>query len=180
MRAVGAWPHDRLVSYTLARAEQRIGSRARRRSRPTACGSGRDAKVNGGRWYRAPFDKTHDLSVVGAAPCRGRLGVGVTFVLASGLPATIPRARYADRRVDRARVRAAQRGFRLPLYHRMRRRLTRARPGANGSCGVVNVYNRYNAQSISFRQSERNPLVAQAVPAVVFGIVPSVSYTRRF
>jgi hypothetical protein len=70
--------------------------------------------------------------------------------------------------------------FRLPVYHRMDVGLTRARPRSEWQLGAINAYNRYNAQSISFRQSERNPLVAQAVQLSVFGIVPSVSYTRRF
>jgi hypothetical protein len=45
---------------------------------------------------------------------------------------------------------------------------------------VFNAYNRFNAQSLSFRQSTRDPRVTEAVQLAVFGVVPSVSYTRRF
>lgn len=158
------------VSYTLSRAEQRFG---------TVPGAGPEAAVNGGRWYRAPYDKTHDLSVVALRPLGAGWTLGATFALASGLPATYPVARY---QVDGLLVPefGARNAARLPLYHRLDLGVTRATRRGELQLGVINAYNRYNAQSISFRQAERNPLVSEAVQLSVFGIVPSVSYTRRF
>ena len=46
--------------------------------------------------------------------------------------------------------------------------------------GIFNVYNRFNAQSISFRQSTANVMRTEAVQLSVFGIVPSISYTFKF
>lgn len=158
------------VSYTLGCAEQRFGDVA---------GAGREASVNGGRWYRAPYDKTHDLSVVALHPLGAGWTLGATFALASGLPATYPVARY---QVDGLLVPefGARNSARLPLYHRLDLGVTRATRRGELQFGVINAYNRYNAQSITFRQSERDPLVAEAVQLSVFGIVPSVSYTWRF
>jgi hypothetical protein len=67
------------VSYTLSRAEQRV-----RGLGPD------DPGINGGRHYPAPFDRRHDLSAVGVYRLSPRWSLGATFVLASGLPATLP------------------------------------------------------------------------------------------
>ncbi|HEX4934608.1 MAG TPA: hypothetical protein VFV33_15570, partial [Gemmatimonadaceae bacterium] len=69
---------------------------------------------------------------------------------------------------------------RLPMYHRLDLAFTRKAGRGELQLGVFNAYNRFNAQSIAFRQSETNPLVSEAVQLSVFGIVPSISYTRRF
>jgi hypothetical protein len=46
--------------------------------------------------------------------------------------------------------------------------------------GLLNVYNRFNAQSLRVRQQERNPLAAEAVQTSIFGIVPSINYVFKF
>ena len=58
--------------------------------------------------------------------------------------------------------------------------LTRETPRSELQFGVYNAYNRFNAQSLSFRQSARDPRLTEAVQLAIFGFVPSVSYTRRF
>jgi hypothetical protein len=156
------------VSYTLARAEQRF-----------APGLAPGAGIAGGRWFVAPADKTHDLSVVALRPLRGRWTLGATFAAASGLPTTFPQSRYE---IDGLVVPeyGPRNGTRLPAYHRLDLAVTRE--GARGDLqfGVYNAYNRFNAQSIAFREAERAPGRTEAVQLSVFGIVPSVSYTRRF
>jgi len=156
------------VSYTLNRAERRLTGL-------TTGGSG----INGGRYYPSPYDKTHDLSVVGFFPMSRRWTVGGTFVLASGLPATFPTSRYlynglmvleyGDRNANR-----------LPAYHRLDVTATRSWGGKQLQVGLYNLYNRFNAQSIFFRSSEDDPLRSEAVQTSVFGIVPSISFSFRF
>lgn len=155
------------VSYTLSRAEQRFGAR------------GTDPGLNGGRWYASPYDKTHDLSVVATRPLGRGWTAGSTFTLASGLPATYPVSRY---QVDGLIVPefGDRNAARLPLYHRLDLSVTRRTRRGELQLGVFNAYNRFNAQSIAFRQSARDPLVAEAVQVSVFGIVPSISYGYRF
>jgi hypothetical protein len=155
------------VSYTLARAEQRFAATAS------------DPGPGGGRWYAAPYDKTHDLSVVATRRLHRRWTVGSTFTLASGLPATYPVSRY---QVDGLLVAeyGARNAARLPLYHRLDLSATRQTGRGELQVGLFNAYGHFNAQSIAFRQSVRDPLVAEAVEVSVFGIVPSLSYSVKF
>ncbi len=156
------------VSYTLSRSERQL--------------SGIDANdpgINQGRYYPAPFDKTHDLSVVALHPLGGRWSAGGTFVLRSGLPVTYPISRgvfdglwileYGDRN-----------SARLPAYHRLDLTFTRSWGGKQLQLGLFNVYNRFNAQSIAFQQVEGNPTQLEAVQTSIFGLVPSVSFSFKF
>ncbi len=156
------------VSYTLGRAEQRF-----------ATSTGASPGINAGRYYPAPYDKTHDVSIVATYPLRREWTIGTTFSLASGLPTTYPVSRYQIDGLLLAEY-ADRNSSRLPLYHRLDISATRHMKRGELQIGVINAYNHFNAQSISFRQSERNPLVSEAVQLSVFGIVPSVSYTFRW
>jgi hypothetical protein len=161
---VGDWTG--WMSYTLGRTEQRFLA---------APGAG----INDGAWFVSPTDKTHDLSVVAVKPINSRWTFGTTFSLASGLPVTYPVSRYVidDYVVPEYGARNASR---LPPYHRLDLSLTRTGERSELQIGVFNAYNRFNAQSISFRQSALNPQRTEAVQLSVFGIVPSISYTRKF
>ena len=156
------------ASYTLARSEQRFPA-------PGTTNGG----ISGGRWYASPFDKTHNLSLVGSWLWTPKWRVGSTFVLASGLPATLPRARYW---VDGFIVAeyGDRNSSRLPLYHRLDLSLTRQYRRGELQFGLVNAYNRFNAQSLRVQQRNDNPLVAEAVQTSIFGIIPSLSYAFRF
>jgi hypothetical protein len=156
------------VSYTLGRAQQRVGGI-----------SAADPGINGGRWYAAPYDRTHDLSAVGLLHLSRTWSIGSTFVLASGLPATLPDSRYRFGGLLFAQYGDRNAG-RLPVYHRLDLSATRTWGGKQLQFGLFNVYNRFNAQSMSFRQSEDAPLRAEAVQTAMFGLVPSVSFSFRF
>jgi hypothetical protein len=156
------------LSYTLGRSERRLPG--------IAPG---DPGINGGRYYPSPYDKTHDLAVVGFHPLSRKWTVGGTFVFSTGLPATYPVSRYQYN--GQVVVEYGPRNSaRLPSYHRLDLTFTRTSGRSQWQFGVFNLYNRFNAQSISFQQSESNPLQVEAVQTSIFGIVPSVSYSFRF
>ncbi|MCC6316079.1 MAG: TonB-dependent receptor [Gemmatimonadaceae bacterium] len=154
------------VSYALSRAETRFRA-------------GQDAGINDGAWLRAPTDKLHDLAIVAVRPVWKRWTLGSTFTLASGLPATYPVSRYV---VDGYVIPdyGPRNSARLPMYHRLDLSLTRSGRRNELQFGVFNAYNRFNAQSMTFRQAESDPLRTEAVQFSVFGIVPSISYTFKF
>ncbi len=154
------------VSYTLGRAEQRFAPEV-------------GAGINDGAWFPSPTDKTHDLSIIAVRPLGRRWTLGGTFSAASGLPVTYPLSRYVldDYVVPEFGPRNSSR---LPLYHRLDLSLTRTSQRHEVQFGVFNAYNRFNAQSMSFRQSTSDLLRTEAVQLSVFGIVPSISYSFRF
>ncbi len=156
------------ISYTLGRSERRL--------RGLTAG---DPGINGGRYYPSPFDKTHDVSMVGFLPLNKKWTLGGTFVLASGLPVTYPASRYQYNGLVVVEY-GNRNASRLPLYHRMDLTFTRTSGAKQWQFGLFNLYNRFNAQSISFRQAESNPLLVEAVQTSIFGIVPSVSFSFRF
>jgi hypothetical protein len=160
------------VSYTLGRSEQRFPA-------PAGTATTVSGGINDGKWYPSPFDKTHNLSVVGVWQWTQKWSVGSTFLLATGLPATLPRARYV---IDDFLVPdfGGRNGARLPMYHRLDVSFTRTMRRGELQLGVLNAYNRFNAQSLRVRQSTRNPLQAEAVQTSIFGIIPSINYVFRF
>lgn len=160
------------LSYTLGRAEQRFPI-------PVRAGATEGGGINEGRWYPSPFDKTHNLSLVLLRPLGRKWTLGSTFSLASGLPTTFPASRYV---IDGLLVTefGTRNGGRLPLYHRLDVNATRRFGRSELQFGVLNAYNRFNAQSLRFRQSVNNPQVTEAVQTAIFGIVPSIAYAFHF
>ncbi len=156
------------VSYTLSRSERRVAGVTEA-----------DPGINGGRYYPAPYDKTHDVSLVGFYPLTRRWTLGGTFVLASGLPATFPTSRYLYNGLLVLEY-GNRNANRLPTYHRLDLTATRRWGGKELQLGLYNLYNRFNAQSIFFRSAEDDPFRSEAVQTSVFGIVPSVSFSFRF
>ena len=156
------------ISYTLGRSELRFT--------PAAAGGG---GINDGAWYASPFDKTHNLSVVAMRSLGAKWTLGSTFLLATGLPTTFPTARYT---IDGLLITefGARNAGRLPLYHRLDLSATRRFKRGELQLGVLNAYNRFNAQSLTFRQQVDNPRVTEAVQTSIFGIVPSISYAFHF
>ena len=160
------------ASYTLSRAEQRFPV-------PKNSGATSGGGVNNGEWYASPFDRLHNLSVVGTYRWKPKWTVGSSFLLASGLPITLPQSRYT---LDGFLVAeyGPRNAARLPIYHRLDLSLTRTLRRGELQFGVLNAYNRFNAQSLRVRQAKNDPLVAEAVQTSIFGIVPSFNYVFRF
>jgi hypothetical protein len=160
------------LSLTAGRAEQRFPVPAN--ADPVQGGG-----INGGAWYVAPYDRPVNLSTVITRDLGRKWTVGSTFLLNSGLPVTLPVARYF---VDGLLVTELGRrnSSRLPTYHRLDLSLSRNFARGSLQLGVLNAYNRFNAQSLRVRQQVRNPLVSEAVRYSLFGVVPSVSYTYKY
>ena len=156
------------VSYTLARTEQR-----------TPGLTAADPGIAGGSWYPAPYDRTHDFSLTGIYELDDTWSVGANLIFATGLPTTFPVARYEFAGVVLGAY-GSRNAERLPSYHRLDLSATKRFGSGDLRFGVFNAYNRFNAQSLAFRQREDRRLVTEAVETAVFGIVPSISYTWRF
>jgi TonB dependent receptor/TonB-dependent Receptor Plug Domain len=160
------------ISYTLGRSEQRFPV-------PARAGATSGGGINGGRYYPSPFDKTHNLSIVALRPLGKKWTIGSTFALATGLPTTFPTSRYSFDGILVTEY-GPRNGGRLPLYHRLDLSATRTFKRGELQLGVLNAYNRFNAQALRFRQQSANPLIVEARQTSIFGIVPSISYVFHF
>ena len=74
---------------------------------------------------------------------------------------------------------------RMPDYHRMDLGFTyqfkpRKKWSSDINVSLYNVYNRKNAYSITFQESQTVPGTTEAVRLALFGIVPSVTWDFKF
>ncbi len=156
------------ISYTLSRATRKING------------------VNGGRSYLAPYDRTHNLSVVLNYAINDRLDLAATWVYYTGTPYTVPVGKaevegliipiYSDRNE-----------FRLPDYHRMDLSLTvrpkltsKNRDRYDFNISLYNIYNQHNAWYIIYKSEDDNPRETYAEMSYLFGFIPSVTFNFYF
>ncbi len=156
------------VSYTLSRAERDIEG------------------VNDNQVYAAPYDKTHDISTVLIYKWNKRLSVSATWLYATGNPITIPVGTYWSHNTQ-IPLYPNRNGYRMPAYHRMDVGLTlqnkkneQRRWKGEWNISVYNVYNRHNAYSIDFVESEENAGQLNAEKTYLFPMIPSITYNFKF
>ncbi|MGV3459705.1 MAG: TonB-dependent receptor [Flavobacterium sp.] len=162
------------ISYTLSRTEQQTPGRA--------VG---ETGINNGNWYRAGYDKTHNLSITGSYEFTDKWMFGAIFALQSGAATTFPDGyyRYGDLSIPNY---GARNEDRLPAYHHLDISATytpkpQKKTGWQGEWvfSIYNLYNRQNAASITFTQNEDTG-ANEAVRLSIFGVIPSVTYNFRF
>ena len=152
------------ASYTLSKSERQFD------------------EINGGEWFSARQDRTHDISLVGAYQINPKLILAATWVYSTGDAVTFPAGKYyvdgslinlyTDRNADR-----------MPDYHRFDLGVTWTLKDTERfyndlNFSVYNVYNRKNAYSITFAENEAGQ--TEATRLALFGIVPSVSWNFKF
>jgi hypothetical protein len=154
------------VSYTISRTENKISG------------------INDFKWYPVKYDKTHDINlVVNYKICR-RLSISGVWTFTTGNAVTFPSGKYLmDNNI--VPYYTERNGYRMPYYHRMDICLTlegktHKKYQSSWDFSVFNLYNRYNAYVINFRESTTNPGTMEAVKLSLFGIVPSITYNFRF
>ena len=159
------------LSYTLSRAERTID------------------EINSGKTFLAPYNRSHDISVVANYEFSDRWQFGLVWVFASGRPITIPNGKfeyrntyiptYSDRNTEQ-----------MPNYHRLDLTATYFLKDkmrldgkiiwqSNLNFSIFNAYNRYNAFAINFKRRE-NTQSTFAEMTYFFGIVPSITYNFKF
>ncbi|MBI6116430.1 TonB-dependent receptor [Salegentibacter maritimus] len=162
------------LAYTLSKSEQQTPGR-------TPIESG----INNGKWYATSYDKTHDINLTGTYDYNSKWDFSLNFAFQTGLPVTYPTGQYNFNGIN-VPVYGDRNSNRLPAYHRLDLSATyvpkpNKKDGLQSSWnfGIYNVYNRKNANSISFRENDetgRN----EAAKLSLFGIIPSVTYNFKF
>ncbi len=154
------------ISYTLSRTENKIEG------------------INKYKWYPVRYDKTHDLSIVTTYKLSNRLNISCIWVYSTGNAVTFPSGKYI---IDNNPVPlyTERNGYRMPSYHRLDMSLTLnskkdRRFKSSWDLSVYNLYNRYNAYMITFRESETVQGETEAVQLSLFGIIPSLTWKFKF
>ncbi|TYB79633.1 TonB-dependent receptor [Bizionia myxarmorum] len=162
------------IAYTLSRSEQRTPGK-----------NDSEPGINNGEWYKTAYDKTHDVSFTASYDFTKKWRFNANFLFQTGQPVTYPNAQYEYNGITIPNY-GFRNQYRLPTYNRLDLSATYTpKPdktsGRQGEWifGIYNVYNRYNAASITFAEN-RDTGVNEATRLSIFGIVPSVSYNFKF
>ncbi|HTB30546.1 MAG TPA: TonB-dependent receptor [Bacteroidia bacterium] len=140
--------------------------------------------VNNGDWYPARQDITNDVDVVVIYDLSEKWSFSATWIYNTGYPVTFPSGKY-EVNDNVVYYYTSRNGYRMPAYDRMDVGATyhcKKHPHyqAEWSFSIYNVYDRWNAYTITFQQNPNNSQETQAVLTSLFGIIPSVSYNFKF
>ncbi|PJF34031.1 MAG: hypothetical protein CUN57_00600, partial [Phototrophicales bacterium] len=133
--------------------------------------------INGGKPYSPRYDRRHDISFVLTHQFNDRITLGVNWVYATGAAVSFPVGKYEiEGRTLEYYDDLNRNGDRMPAYHRLDASLTidgknkkNRRWQGSWNFSIYNLYNRRNAFSIYFRESESDPNVTEAVQTTLFG-----------
>lgn len=162
------------ISYTLSKAEQRTPGR-----------NASEPGINNGEWYRANYDKRHNLSITGAYALNPKWSFGGIFTYQTGKAATFPNGKYEYQGITIANY-GSRNDDSLSAYHHLDLSATYIpkpdkKKGWQGEWvfSIYNVYNRSNAAAYTFGQNETSGL-SETRRTSIFGVIPSVTYNFKF
>ncbi|MGN7819297.1 TonB-dependent receptor [Chitinophaga sp. 22536] len=162
------------LSYTLSKAEQRTPGR-----------NAQEPGINNGKWYRANYDKTHNLSLTAAYQLTKKWSFGGMFTYQTGKAATYPIGKYQYQGITIANY-GERNANSLPAYHHLDLSATytpkpdsKKRWKGEWVFSIYNVYGRNNAAALMFEQNRETGL-SEAKKISIFGIVPGVTYNFKF
>ncbi|MBT7010780.1 MAG: TonB-dependent receptor [Flavobacteriaceae bacterium] len=166
--------HNYWIAYTISKSQQKAVGR-----------NINETGINMGNWYNTGYDKTHDFSFVSNFKLNKKLTFNTNFIFQTGQPTNYPIGQYTYMDLTIPNY-GARNSNRLPNYHRLDISLT-IDPNKNKKrdyksewvFGFYNIYDRDNANSITFRQNDKT-LKNEAVQISIFGIVPSITYNFKF
>ena len=154
------------ISYTLSKTEREF------------------AEINDGNPFPARQDRTHDFSITGIYKLGKWWTFSANWIYYTGDAVTFPSGKYS---VDgnTLSLYTERNGYRMPAYHRLDIGATMILSKGKDSemsltLSAYNTYNRKNAYTITFQESESDPQNTEAVRLALFGIVPSITFNFSF
>lgn len=145
------------LSYTLSRSERKF------------------SEIDGGRWFKANFDRTHDLTAH-ATTNFGHWQASALFTISTGVPCNVPIAMHeATNEIAGYYIYGKRNSSRIPTYHRLDigvRRWHIAKRGLRHewSFNLNNAYAHANALSIYYKDGK-------LYQTSRLFIIPSLNYT---
>lgn len=160
------------VSYTLSRSERKVDG-------PT-----RETQINEGNWYKANFDKPHDVSVVINTKVTNNWDIGLSFAYQTGRPITYPDG-IANYEGILYPIYNNRNGQRVPDYHRLDISATYLMKKTKHweqslTFGIYNVYGRHNPYSIFFQQNADSGLPEATQLSIFAAPIPFITYNFNF
>ncbi|KAA6340797.1 TonB-dependent receptor SusC [termite gut metagenome] len=155
------------VSYTIAHARRQVD------------------EINNGAWYRSPYDKPHNISIVANYELSRKWSLGANWVYASGSPVTYPTGKYVAEGSN-VPLYSGRNEYRYPAYHRLDLSATvkLSKPEkkfkSELNFSLYNAYGRKNPWMIMFRQDENQPDVTYAEKMYMFTFIPSITWNFTF
>lgn len=143
-------------------------------------------EVNGGVPYPAPYDKPHDLALVGSYDVSKRISISANWIYSSGLPFTLPTGRYKVQG-NIIPLYTGRNQFRLDDYHRLDLAVIIREKDRNNkrwkgewNISVYNAYARKNTWTLNFVQDSEDPNRTYAEKTYLFSIIPAITYNFSF
>ena len=167
------------LAYTYSRSFKKIA------------GKFAEERINDGNWYKATYDKPHDLSLVLNYKISRRFTFSSNFTYSTGRPATYPEQKYKidDKEVI---VYSDRNKYRIPDYHRFDLAITyegsllkKQKWRSSWTFAIYNVYGRNNTFSVFYEKQEptvdNNYRTYSLYKFAVIGLpVPSFTYNFWF
>lgn len=144
-----------------------------------------DELLPGKETYAAPYDKRHDLAIVGTYQYSKRLSFGANFVYATGAAITLPNGKYYYKG-SLVPTYTARNAGRQEAYHRFDISATlknkyndRRKVKSEWVFSIYNVYSRHNPFNYLFESNEVTG-EPETKKLYLFPILPSVTYNITF
>ncbi len=143
-------------------------------------------QISHGQEYRSPYDRPHNIVIVGSYDLTRRLTLAANWIYNTGKPVTFPCGQYTINGHTYAVYNGYRNESRYPDYHRLDLSLTcklgklkkDKRWQHDINLSVYNAYARHNTWAITFDQAENGGIVTNNM--YLFSAVPSLSYNFKF
>jgi hypothetical protein len=155
------------VSYTYANSRRQID------------------EINGNKWYRSPYDKPHNISVVASYEISRKWSLGANWVYTSGTPVTYPTGKYLIEGSYMPYY-SGRNEYRYPAYHRLDLSATvqlskpESKFHSELNFSLYNAYGRKNPWTVLFTQDDEQPDLTYAEKMYLFTFIPSVTWNFTF
>ena len=142
--------------------------------------------ISQGIEYRSPYDRPHNIVLVGSYEVSPRITVAANWIYNTGQPVTFPYGQYTINGVTYAVYNGRRNESRYPDYHRLDLSFTcklgnlerQRRWQHEINVSVYNAYARHNTWAITFDEGENGSIVTKNM--YLFSAVPSISYNFQF
>jgi hypothetical protein len=142
-------------------------------------------EISLGREYRSPYDRPHNIVIVGSYDVTPRITLAANWIYNTGQPVTFPYGQYTINGVTYAVYNGRRNESRYPDYHRLDLsftcklgKLDNRRWQHELNVSVYNAYARHNTWAITFDQGPNGNIVTKNM--YLFSAVPSITYNFKY